>query len=137
MANHKIKTSIISVSEAISEGHKGFSGERNPQYRGRIPGYLTAFCVEVRHADGTLGSSSSVYLEEWQKEDSIIYSDTWDGEFNELGEMADLCLHDGNEITGRLIFNGYYESYYDFEEREECVREKTDEVDRLWGEYVS
>lgn len=138
MAKHIIDTLIISVEQAIRDGHKGFSGERLPKYRGRIPGYLTAFCIEVEREDGTLGSSSNVCLEEWEDESSIVYSDELSGEFNKLGSIAEMCLYKkGNKLTGRIIFNGYYEGYYDIEEREECIRDKTEEVESLWSEYVS
>ena len=109
----------------------------NKRFYGEIPGYEMGLCVEVRKKDGTLGYSSNVYLPRvpkciYRAENYEEYIDIRD----DISCMADLCDHDGNEITGRLLFNGYYESYYDWEEREECVRDVQKEVEETMGKYL-
>lgn len=109
----------------------------NKKYYGEIPGYELAFCVEVQRKDGTLGYSSNVYIPHipeyiHQAENYEEYLEVRD----DISLMAELCDHDGNIITGRLLFNGYYESYYDWEEREECVLDKQKEVEETMSKYL-
>ena len=107
------------------------------KFYGEIKGYEMAFNVEVQRADGTLGYSSNVYLPYIPE---CIYKAENYEEYLEIRDdiscMAELCEHDGNVITGNLIFNGYFETYYDFEEREECVRDCQKEVEETMSKYL-
>lgn len=112
--------------------------------------YLYALSLECVKADGTLGYASNLYLpyadeyrlfiaENGDEYDDIMFGKVKDMSWQEveLARMWDLCDHHGNKPSGRLEFNGYFEDYYDFEEREECVRDLTSEVENLWSKYVS
>ena len=130
----------LDMFNGFAEYHEGFDG------------YLLGLSLEVRKADGSLGYSSNMYIpSEHAKNLRLFIGETYrencdicgrgvaDMTYFErkIARMWEMCDHDGNEPTGRLEFNGYFEEYYDFEEREECVRDLTKEVKALWAEYVS
>lgn len=131
----------LEIFNGFATFHEGFDG------------YLLGLSLEIRKTDGTLGYSSNMYIpSEHAKNLRLFKGETWEEycavcsrrgvadmtPFEvQIARMWELCDHDGNEPTGRLEFNGYFEEYYDFEEREECVRNLTEEVEALWGQYVS
>ena len=82
-------------------------------YVGVVPGVLCAWQFEVIK-NGKVGFFSNRYFEgtpEECYENESCYEDMFEA-FNA-------------EPTGRVVFNGYWEGYYDFDEREECVRPAT------------
>lgn len=134
-----IAVEIVAPEVAAQNGFYNWVGANNDcEFFGQVPGYEMGFCVEVLKADGTIGYSSVDFISEVPAELHIAETNEDECEIDHYGidGMANLCNHSGNTITGRLVFRGYYESYYDFEEREECVREKSAEVVALFNKYV-
>ena len=117
-----MNNTIVTTNTVIAEGKWTWQPVAC-EYVGIIPGYLCGFSVEMQKTDGSYGYSSFVYTDD---------INGWD-----IERMVELCSHHGNKFTGRVVFGGYFTEYYDYEEREECVLDKSDEVMRLWHKYVS
>ena len=136
-----IETSIVTVDQVIAEGKYTWNKDANDcAFHGIIPGYYIGLCVEVLKADGTYGYSSVTFVLAQDMDDiqlSIAESFEEDLRLNDISGMASLCLHDGNTLTGRLVFRGYYDSRWDFDEREDYFIDRSQEVEELWGTYVS
>ena len=113
---------IVTVNDIIAEGKCNWT-PITCEYVGIIPGYLCGFSVEMKKVDGSYGYSSYAY--------------TNDINGCAIKNMIELCSHHGNKFTGRVVFGGYFTEYYDFEEHEDFILDKSDEVMVLWHKYVS
>lgn len=88
-------------------------------YHGIIPGYHCGYNFEVKTRDGRVDFMACTF-------------DTRSPEdFVEDEEQKDYMDYLGFVYTGRVIFRGYYEEHYDFEERDYYYTK----VDRPFGDY--
>lgn len=89
------------------------------EFHGIIPGYACGYNFEVVTRDGRVDFMSCVF-------EHGTPSEVANGEF-EQWYMEDL----GFTYTGRVVFRGYYEEHYDFEERDYYYKK----VAKPFGEY--
>ena len=87
--------------------HDGWSDVE--EYHGIIPGLLCGYNFEAVAPDGRVDFLSCVYHEGTPEE--AVASESW--------YWFD-CLN--LTLTGRVVFRGYYEEEYDFEERDFFVK---------------
>lgn len=136
-----LNTTIATVDEVIAEGKYTWNKDANDcPFHGVITGYYMGLCVEVLKADGTYGYSSVTFvLARDIKDIQLTIAETPDEWYalNEVSSMADMCLHNGNTLTGRLVFRGYYDAEFDYDEREDYYIDRSKEVCELWDRYVS
>ena len=98
-----------------SESHTGYQIE-DVEYHGMIPGLCCGWQYEYIDAAGQYHYSSVA----WEEQSPEDYANMWQGY---RGSWLYDLLPDDYEFTGRVVFRGYAEEYYDFEERETFVRE--------------
>lgn len=127
----RIIPTIISVEEAINNGYKWSKTNNDCEFKGYIPGYLCGFCIEVEK-DGKIDYCSMVATDDF---DEILIPDYFDSTWNDLGISADLAITNGWTPTGNIVFRGYYTSYYDWEEREDFIKDASEEVINLFNKY--
>lgn len=136
-----INTEIVTVDTVIAEGKYTWNkGENDIEFHGALNGYSMGFCIEVQKADGTFAYSSVIFLNNWDKFDTISLVDSAEDDYwslDHISSVADMCLHDGNKVTGRLVFRGYFTEQYDVLEREEYFIDASAEVEEMWSTYVS
>lgn len=104
-----------------SESNTGYNIP-DKTYFGVIPGYYCGWQFEFKHADGRI-DYSSVDFYPGTPED---YCNSW----LEYGPDALFTIErtHGWEPTGRVIFRGYYDHGYDWEEREDYFTDVPDEI---------
>ena len=98
-----------------SESYTGYDIE-DKQFRGLIPGLCCGWQYEFIDGNGKYHYSSVSY----EQESAEDYAYRWSGY---RGSWLYDLLPDDYKLTGRVIFRGYAEEYYDAEERETFVRE--------------
>lgn len=129
-----IDTTIIDTATANATGfYKWFGAENDCQYYGEIPGYVRAFCVEVRK-DNALGYSSVVFVPACEGTEMRFPMNGRD--YTELGLVAEMCVDRGYTPTGRIVFRGYYTAEWDADEYEEYFVPASDEVVSMWNKWV-
>lgn len=130
-----IDTTIIDTATANATGfYKWFGAENDCQYQGEIPGYVRAFCVEVRKGN-TLDYSSVVFVPACEGTEMRLPMNNG-RDYTELGLMAEMCADRGYTPTGRLVFRGYYTEEWDASEYEEYYVPASAEVLSLWKRWV-
>ena len=102
-----------------SESNTGYDIE-DKKYFGLIPGLCCGWQYEYIDAKGEYHYSSVAYMEESAED----YADKWTGY---RGSWLLDMLPDDYKFSGRVIFRGYAESYYDYDEHESYVEEVDDE----------
>lgn len=99
-----------------SESHTGYQIE-DQEFKGLIPGLCCGWQYEFIDATGQYHYSSV----SWEEESAEDYADRWQG-YDGRSWLYDLLPSD-YQMTGRVIFRGYAESYYDSEVRDWCVKQ--------------
>ena len=145
-----MRMEVVTVDEVIKEGvYPWNKGKNDIDYKGDIPGYMVGFCLEIKKADGSLGYASCQFVDKLENL-TLYMADSYE-EYNDIGCQKvpgmtradwdvfitwDLCDRDGNQPTGRVVFRGYFEEKYDFEERDNYYVDKSEEVEQLFSQYV-
>ena len=126
-----IKTTIISVDEAIKNGWEWGHHENDCEFKGEFPGYVCGWSVQVRDENtGKIGYCSMVCTNDFEEIRDPYTDENW----NELGISADCCK--ANIVaTGNIVFRGYWEEHYDWYDREEYVTPASKEVMNLFDKY--
>lgn len=132
-----MKTTIISVTKAIADGHYQWNKQDNDiEYLGFIPGYSLGFCLEIKRPDDTIRYASCVFID--REEDYLEIPDfpeVYDSP-QALAVSASLCSYASNSVpTGRIVFRGYFDEEWIPEEHEYGYREASHEVLNLLKRY--
>lgn len=101
---------IIKLSESYAEYRNEV---RDSEWLGEIPGLLNGWSFEYKNAKGEY-SYGSVSYENMMPEE---YANLWHTEDGREW-IHDTPSWNGWEPTGRVVFRGYAEEYYDPDERE-------------------
>lgn len=122
-----INATIISVDKAIKSGRYFWNKNENDvsEFYGNVTGYTTAFCLELKKGE-EYNYSSVVFTNNC----GAILIPEVDSCFNDLGVMASLCMLNGWEPTGNIIFRGYYKECYD-ERGEIYYKDASREVEKI------
>lgn len=126
-----MKTNIITVKEFNARSGKNWKDENTCDFHGIIPGYICGFCVEAEK-DGKVNAGSCCFTNDYEEIINPEYNRNW----NDLGISENLLNMNGWKATGNIVFRGYYTEHWDYEEREEYYLDASDEVKKLWEEYV-
>lgn len=95
-----------------SESYANYD-EPDKEYKGVIPGKTAGFNFEVRHInDGHIDYMSCVFIDNETPTDYIR---------NLFYDFFETISFSGFEPTGRVIFRGYGETYYDHNFHDWCV----------------
>lgn len=113
-----MKTNIITVNDAIANGTWKWGKTSNDvEFKGIITGLVCGVCVECSK-DGKIDYCSIVFTNDLDEIKMPSYTEVTD--WNSLGISADLASSNGWRPTGNIVFRGYYNESWDFEERCEC-----------------
>ena len=127
-----MKTTIITVDEAIVNGtYKWEKTENDCEFKGYVPGYVCGWCVEVKKQNGEIGYCSMTCTNDFDEIKDPNSCTDW----NELGISANCAFYNGWVPTGNIVFRGYFEEYYDYDEREDFVKDASKEVIGLFNKY--
>lgn len=100
----------IIYSKDTATGWKDNSHEYPVTYL--IPGLCRGFNIEYKRPDGSITYGSCIWTEGEPDMDDVDFKYSIDSAY-----MLSQC-----EPTGNVVFRGYGETYWDFEEREEFIR---------------
>ena len=89
------------------------------EFHGIIPGYHCGYNFEVKGRDGRVGFMSCQFETGTPEEVAEDEFQKW------------FMDNHGFTYTGRVVFQGYFEEHYDFEERDNYYTK----VDRPFGDY--
>lgn len=123
-------TNVITVSEFNAKSGENWSLNNVCEFMGEISGYVCGFNVEATK-EGKISAGSCCFTNDYEEILDPNYNESW----NDLGISAELMSYNGWEATGNIIFRGYFEEHYDFEEREYYYTDASEEVMSLRDKY--
>lgn len=103
---------VISVAEFNARSGKNWDMPKS-EYIGEIPGYHIGLNKEVITKDGKIDAVSC----DWP-----VYLDELDNDYEDWKQEWDYDMF-GLTYTGNVVFRGYWESHWDWEERDEYFTE--------------
>lgn len=125
-----MKNTVITINDFNFKNGNVFT-THSREFHGIIPGYVCGFHVEAVK-DGKTDCGSCCFTNDFEN--------TWDPDFhrgwNDLGISANCMRMNGWDPTGNIIFHGYFEEHWDFEERDWYYIDKTEEVEELFSKYI-
>lgn len=127
-----MKTTIITLNEAIRRGNLDWGCDNDCEFHGIIPGYLCGFNLEIIK-DGKINYGSCVFTNDFDEIRNPNEKRNW----NDLGISEDLCNSNGWQATGNIVFRGYFKQQYDYKEREAFVYDASEEVEALLHKYMT